>query len=397
MDRKHYDLIVSLIQQHRKYSECESIIEDIINDIYQRADYVLSTVNDEEVLKNYLSKLVGISIATISKKINKRESKIVLPVDMEKRDDIKPVLLEETLLENSKEELQESNELIESVNFKEESLLEDPESEFNEYMDESLIDFEQEDSVSNLSNEEVLEKSNNYDSGDDELSIVNNSSIENMEEEVLSIVEDVDISLVDKMINGVSFVEQEMNDSEQEEILENNIEVIVEESDQSMDLVEVDSSNEIDNILDIVDENLDTEDNFEFIEELNVEQADSTLEILESVELEEKNEFLEAFDQEEVLEEIQENHELNGLEEQKTFESYNEYFESEVKEQEYDKEFIYSELLDFEKQNPSRRILEICDMKYNKKLSIEDIAKNMNITKEEVVSILFEIIDKIKD
>ena len=70
MERKYYDLIVSLIKQHRKFPGCESIIDDIVEDVYSHSSVVFSTVTNESVIEAYLSKVVSTSIVTVSKKKN---------------------------------------------------------------------------------------------------------------------------------------------------------------------------------------------------------------------------------------------------------------------------------------------------------------------------------------
>ena len=102
MNNKYYDLIVSLVKQHRKYPECASILEDIVADVYQRANFVLTTITDENVLKEYLNKLVSTSIIIMSKKLNLKENS---------KDSIKTAIIE-TLNKNSKEDEEETSSYI---------------------------------------------------------------------------------------------------------------------------------------------------------------------------------------------------------------------------------------------------------------------------------------------
>ena len=48
--RKYYDLIVSMIKSHRKFIGCEDILENIIDDVYNHAEVVLNTVENESVV-----------------------------------------------------------------------------------------------------------------------------------------------------------------------------------------------------------------------------------------------------------------------------------------------------------------------------------------------------------
>ena len=66
---KYYDLIVSIIKSHRKYPGCESIVDDIVSDVYSHAEVVLSTVTNESVITSYLNKIVSTSMITVPKRL----------------------------------------------------------------------------------------------------------------------------------------------------------------------------------------------------------------------------------------------------------------------------------------------------------------------------------------
>ena len=70
MENKYYNLIISLIEQHRKYPGCESILEDIANDVYEHAKIVINSVSNEDVIIAYLNKVVSTSIVTVPRKLN---------------------------------------------------------------------------------------------------------------------------------------------------------------------------------------------------------------------------------------------------------------------------------------------------------------------------------------
>ena len=61
MEKRYYELIVSLIKDHRRFQGCESILDEIIDDIYQHAEVVFDSITDEQVLKQYLNKVVSTS------------------------------------------------------------------------------------------------------------------------------------------------------------------------------------------------------------------------------------------------------------------------------------------------------------------------------------------------
>ena len=59
MENKYYDLIISLIKNHRKYPGLESILDDIAKDVLERSKVVVATVTNEDVVKAYLEKTVA--------------------------------------------------------------------------------------------------------------------------------------------------------------------------------------------------------------------------------------------------------------------------------------------------------------------------------------------------
>ena len=80
MEKKYYDLIISLIKNHKKYSGLESILNDIADDVYAKAEVVMQSIKDESVLENYFKKIVTSSIITVSRNLGtsprKNESSI---------------------------------------------------------------------------------------------------------------------------------------------------------------------------------------------------------------------------------------------------------------------------------------------------------------------------------
>ena len=70
MEKKYYDLIIDLIKEHRKFPGCESIIEDIAEDVYSHSKVVIGSITNEEVLISYFKKVISTSIVTVPKKLN---------------------------------------------------------------------------------------------------------------------------------------------------------------------------------------------------------------------------------------------------------------------------------------------------------------------------------------
>ena len=82
MEKKYEELIISLIQDHRKYSGLESILDDIVNDVYKHAEVVINNVTDESVLAAYLAKIVNNSIITVPKSLNIGTKRISKQIDI---------------------------------------------------------------------------------------------------------------------------------------------------------------------------------------------------------------------------------------------------------------------------------------------------------------------------
>jgi len=72
MDRnnKYYNLIETLVKQNKKYRGMETLLEDIIDDVYKHSSVVLNSINNEDVINAYLQKIISTSIITVSRKMN---------------------------------------------------------------------------------------------------------------------------------------------------------------------------------------------------------------------------------------------------------------------------------------------------------------------------------------
>ncbi len=68
-ENQHYSTIESIIKKHKKFPGLESIMDDIIEDVYSHAEVILRTVTNENVINAYLEKIVSTSIITVPKKL----------------------------------------------------------------------------------------------------------------------------------------------------------------------------------------------------------------------------------------------------------------------------------------------------------------------------------------
>ena len=107
--QKYYELIASLVKEHKKYDGLESILDDIVTDVYEHASVVLNSVTNDDVLESYLRKVVVTSIITVPKKkgLSISTKKVHPCIDL-----TRPVLQEDSI-----EEKLEDNVIPETVTF----------------------------------------------------------------------------------------------------------------------------------------------------------------------------------------------------------------------------------------------------------------------------------------
>ena len=166
-------------------------------------------------------------------------------------------------------------------------------------------------------------------------------------------------------------------------------------------------------IVETLEEQTLEEDSEEVETEINIDSQEVSLEIVEldqanAIEIEDNSE-IEIFEEEDISldsfsEEDNELLEANDIEifehntDNEAFKIPNfGCFNYEPENIGYDSEEILSYLLDIDEKHPERKILAICDLKYKKGLSVLEIASKLEFTEEEVLDILNEIIDTIKD
>lgn len=406
---KYYDLIVSMIKQHRKFSGCESILEDIVKDVYEHAAVVAGTVENEDVLKSYLEKIVATSMITVPKKMGislRRQSSAAVP---DLKTVVKPVPpVSEPAIEP---EDVEDDELLEDlvINEPELSIQEEPVQEENE------LTFDEEPEQ-----EETVE-------------------VENIEEEVSHVVlEKVDVSLVDKMINGVNnendretaLLEEETESDEQLELSEEQTET--EEDSEILPLEETEDEDNFFNVEDGTVEELVSEEpekevaeevDFEFdepadedtltpeeeSEELLSDNESDTLITEEETELVQDDTLETSLETEEILVAETSDDLLTGVEDELEDVAENtpknkeislpdyKCFDFEPEQQDEDNNDLLEEVKAFDSKHPEKRVIEVCRMKYNEKMSVGEIAKSLGMSEEEVLDSLNEIMFLVKD
>ena len=166
---KYYSIIENIVRQHRKFAGCEAILDEIINDVYSHAEVIINSINNDDVIKAYLEKVVNTSIITVPKKMGIHSPRAItpsvsLPVKPEKSDvniDLVEKMInasapaveepQEEILEENKEGVFENNEEGDEVDSSLDSLFpqkeDEPElseqeddTEFDTLIDETPID-----------------------------------------------------------------------------------------------------------------------------------------------------------------------------------------------------------------------------------------------------------------
>lgn len=418
------DLIVSLIKANRKYPGCEEILDDIVADVYQHAEVVLNTVQNESVITSYLNKIVMTSIITVSRKmgIQSTRSSVAAAIPIVQT----PVIT--TPENNEKEPELEAPELDLAYNAASDDLeLLNDDTELEEISEES-----------DFSNEYADNESPDTEEVEENLFEENLELKDELEDELDEPVMDVDKTLVDKMINGITPTEEiidvdsdvdeeilaelpsddisplENNEFEESEVLE-PIEdsSILEETTPEISEDEMpeealpmenpdDETEDLPEITDISEEELPKEEEKE--EVLAELSFDNTLDDLSEpfdVDVNEQEDSLVIDDKSEVLPEITESpSEIENKDEAQDVEfkqpSYA-CFEYNPEQIEIEKDEIIKQIQNIQENYPETDVLEIFKLKYQENLSVDEIAEELNVDDSAILGILNELVYIVKD
>ena len=66
---KYYSVIENLVKQNRKFQGLEAILDDIIDDVYSHSEVIINSINNDSVIQSYLEKVVLTAIITFPKKM----------------------------------------------------------------------------------------------------------------------------------------------------------------------------------------------------------------------------------------------------------------------------------------------------------------------------------------
>lgn len=414
------DLIVSLIKANRKYPGCEEILDDIVADVYQHAEVVLNTVQNESVITSYLNKIVMTSIITVSRKmgIQSTRSSVAAAIPIVQT----PVIT--TPKNNEKEPELEAPELNLAYNAVSDDLeLLNDDTELEEISEES-----------DFSNKYADNESPDTEEIEENLFEENLELKDELEDELDEPVMDVDKTLVDKMINGITPTEEiidvdsdvdeeilaelpsddisplENNEFEESEVLEpiedsSILEETTPEISEDETLEEAlpmenpdDETEDLSEITDISKEELPKE---EVLEELSFDNTLDDLSEPFDLNVNEQEASLVIDDESEVLPEITESSpEIGNKDEAQDVEfkqpSYA-CFEYNPEQIEIEKDEIIKQIQNIQENYPETDVLEIFKLKYQENLSVDEIAEELNVDDSAILGILNELVYIVKD
>ena len=361
MENKYYNLIISLIKEHKKFPGLENILEDIANDVSLKSQNVLNSIDNEDVIVDYLNKVISCSIITVSKRMGyKKRVSTTLPQDIN--------LVNTQIFEDFNEEDTQSNAEMSSL------ILEQENFEFDE---NETLDLE-----------------------------INSSNEKNIDQEEIP----VDIALVDKMINGVEIEETQIDEIDSFDIIEeisveSNEDVFQEDIAETMEISE---NNSLEEAIKDCNESFDSEIIESMSLDTNLDEENLLMEDISfELPMETEDEFIikeeeASFVEEEIINtEVIENEENIYIETENTendlaFPKFSNFEINNVEKDSIEIESSISSLKDFAISNPEKNIFKICDLKFKQKMPIKNISERLEIPEEIVLKTLNEIVTTIK-
>ena len=415
-DNKYYIVIENFIKSHRKYdNRYETILDDIIEDVYKHAKSVISTVKDTDVINSYLQKLVAVSIISVPKRmnfhkeINHRNITAEKIVNTNIQQTAEPLTTE---IPAQKANVQFVDKMINSIdaasikenletnaqnNIPEDiSSFEDILSDNNPNLEPEIEELVVEDEVQELEPEveDLVVEDEVQELEPDAEELVVEDEVQELEPEVEDLVVEDEVQELEPEVKDL-VVEDEVQELDpdaealvvEDEVQEiepygENIELIKEENELIQDNpnLELDFSDEQSNI-----ETLELSDSYDLINNEDL-PFDSELNIGN----ENTIDFIENTEDEGNYDATEEN-ERDFKPVNYSLFNYDPKFDNE----QIDTQNIENKLANLNYQKPELNILKIFDLKYKQNLSIAEIAEKLQIDKQEVILALDEIIELI--
>lgn len=448
MEKKYYDIIVSLIKQNDKYSGCEPILDEIVQDVYDHSKVVLGSVTNEDVISAYLNKVVATSLITVPKKLNfntRNKHRVISNVEAITKTTLqpKPVIEEAETQEIVFETLNTPIETVSELEFEpvqqEEPIIEQEES-FDIKPEEQVV--EEVETFSFESDELVIEESQLEEEEEEEEEFISTPSLEvavETEATAIDSEEQPEESFIE--IEEVSFAPEIEFEAQEEPVL---IEKTVDETEEPSfePMMEIETQEEtIDEpdqefVLQPEEPAFEPMMEFEIQEEpvlmeepseepeVNITFVDNMINGVSNTEEEE----LELLEEEETLQEessddipslieeepisldMSEDADLVEADESSLFVEENsdepvasysvpsfECFSFEPDRPEFDADSICAELQELASKHPEKKLLQVCKLKYEDLLSVSEIAEKLDFSEETVLDILNDIIELVKD
>lgn len=438
---KYYSVIENLVKQNRKFQGLEAILDDIIDDVYSHSEVIINSINNDGVIQSYLEKVVSTSIITVPKKMGFHPEikhrtidaqQVLENVAQRKAEKVNTELVDRMInnipIENNEvhqetvekdsefEELEpETSELMLSEAPKEvEQTTEDNILNFNEEMheessDNTLEDFVASDSLEiedldeeepTFETEEPLQESLEVSELNEEPNFVEdtqNDSLELNDLENISL-DDASESTATEEIQDLETVETEDIEpivdadvsASEENIANDDIETI-EQSDESLEpMLDFDDLTPADNDLETL-EPTDTLD-------LDLQEDDNSDSLLEAESLDESpldvindNGLNQIADVITTTLENPENTSSENTDFKPTDYSVFSYSTDKYKD-DIDAEEIVSEIKDLASKHPELNIINVYNLKFKDKLTIPQVASELNMSEDNVIEALNELV-----
>lgn len=443
---KYYSIIENIVRQHRKFAGCEAILDEIIDDVYSHAEVIINSINNDDVIKAYLEKVVNTSIITVPKKMGIHSPRAItpsvsLPVKPEKSDvniDLVDKMInasapaveepQEEILEENKEDVFENNEgdevdssldsLFPQKENEPELSEQEDDTEFDTLIDETPID----NMPEKLEEKEPDEKEEELVLTTPEVDVEALETIEEKETPLETFdlnTEEVKTS-EDAQQEELSAANEEILDLDESEVLEtipeetpelaeNNEAPLelsdsieeVEPQDEILDAVEPEIEQTLTtNELTVEDDELATLNPEEGSEESaleafatdGIQQEDNLLELDES----QNNDFDLLMDDNNSDLTLDEDEGLLEITEDVTSHQPIDYskfsFTPSNNNEDIDVEELAKDLKELNTKRPELNILQVYDLKYKENSSVQDIATQLDMSEDSVLEALSEMV-----
>ena len=425
-DNKYYNLIETLIKQNKRFIGNEQFLDEIIDDVINHANSIIQTIDDENVINEFLNKTVNTSIITVLKRINRpalnqsNAQQLIEKINSKKQPDsnINKEYIDNFINGN----IEKTQNTQVSENTTESEYKQITYEELSDISDDNQFDIEfNDDKAEPIDNTLDIDSENNTDSHttllDESFKLFDNNETNKMDNDIIesNIVqqnEDIDDNLneeQDKILDNALIYDIEQNNDASSPELENaqvqendmldlsfdepndikeseNDEHILDENYNAEDLSNlneydssIDDSIEIDSVSDESDLSLEefNIDSTLEAEDLNLATSDTILE--STIDINDQNAT--------ILESVNEIH--NSIYDILNYEQN----PIAVSADNINIEGIIEGIKSLDLKHPELNILEIYKLRFKEFKEIEDISDTLNMDSDDVIKALNLMID----